>query len=123
MKGLKITYWVSTGLISAMMIMAAYGYFTNPMMKTAFVHLGFPDYFRLELGAAKLLGALALIVPMIPRKIKEFAYAGFVIVFVSAFIAHLSSGDPMSVAVGAVVALVVLITSYITYAKLESDKK
>jgi hypothetical protein len=56
-------------------------------------HLGFPDYFRIELGAGKLLGAIALILPFVPRKVKEFAYAGFTIIFVSAFIAHLASGD------------------------------
>ena len=46
----KIIYWTSTVLISLMMLSSAWGYFTNPDMKGAFVHLGFPDYFRIELG-------------------------------------------------------------------------
>ena len=70
MKTNKIIYWTTTGVISAMMVFSAYGYFSNPDMKAAFVHLGFPDYFRIELGVLKILGALALILPMVPAKIK-----------------------------------------------------
>lgn len=94
----KIIYWTTTGIISAMMVFSAYGYFSNPDMKAAFVHLGFPDYFRIELGVLKVLGALALILPMVPNKIKSFAYFGFALTFVSAFIAHTASGDPIAVA-------------------------
>jgi hypothetical protein len=119
MKTEKIIYWVSTSLISAMMLFAAFGYFTSPVMQEAFVHLGFPDYFRVELGAAKVLGAIALILPWVPGRIKEFAYFGFAVTFVSAFIAHLSSGDPLTVAFNPVMALIFLVVSYITYSKLK----
>lgn len=104
----KIIYWTTTGIISAMMIFSAYGYFSNPDMKAAFVHLGFPDYFRIELGVLKILGALALILPMVPAKIKSFAYFGFALTFVSAFIAHIASGDPMSVGTAPIIFLVIL---------------
>ncbi|PJJ09780.1 DoxX-like protein [Flavobacterium sp. 1] len=104
----KIIYWATTGIICAMMVFSAYGYFSNPDMKAAFVHLGFPDYFRIELGVLKILGALALILPMVPAKIKSFAYFGFALTFVSAFIAHTASGDPMSVAVAPIIFLVIL---------------
>jgi hypothetical protein len=57
-----------------MMIFSAFGHFTNPDMKAVFVHLVFPNYFRIELGTAKILGALALIFPMFSNKIKSFAY-------------------------------------------------
>ena len=80
MKKDKIIYWVSTGLISAMMLFSAYAYFTSSQISEAFKHLGFPDFFRVELGSAKLLGALVLLIPQIPVKIKEWAYAGFGIV-------------------------------------------
>jgi hypothetical protein len=104
----KIIYWTTTGIISAMMVFSAYGYFSNPDMKAAFVHLGFPDYFRIELGVLKVFGALALILPMVPNKIKSFAYFGFALTFISAFIAHTASGDPMSVAVAPIIFLVIL---------------
>ena len=118
MKTDKIIFWVSTSLISFMMLFAGFAYLTSTMAKSGFVHLGFPDYFRVELGIAKFLGAMALILPWTPKKIKEFAYAGFTITFVSAFIAHLSSGDQLKDALNPVVALVVLSISYLYYIRI-----
>ncbi len=109
----KIIFWVTTGLVAAMMLFSAFGYFTNPDMKAAFVHLGFPDYFRVELGAFKILGALALLLPMTPSKIREFAYFGFGLVFISAAYAHLSSGDGMGNIIPPLVFLAVLVVSYL----------
>jgi hypothetical protein len=113
MKTNKIIFWVTTGIVSAMMLYSAFSYLTNEAMKGAFVHLGFPSYFRIELAVAKILGAIVLILPMIPNRLKEFAYAGFAITFISAFIAHLSSGDPVSIAIMPLVFLVILVISYV----------
>jgi uncharacterized membrane protein len=121
MKTGKIIYWITTGIITAMMLFSAFGYFTNADMKAAFVHLGFPDYFRIELGILKVFGALVLILPMVSDKIKSFAYFGFTLAFVSAFIAHLSSGDPISVAIIPIVFLVILGVSY--YFRIKTEKK
>jgi hypothetical protein len=108
-----IIFWITTGIVSVMMLFSAFNYLTNEVMKGAFVHLGFPSYFRIELAIAKILGAIVLILPLIPNRLKEFAYTGFAITFISAFIAHLASGDPVSVALMPVVFLVILIVSYI----------
>ncbi|HUM50880.1 MAG TPA: DoxX family protein [Chitinophagales bacterium] len=113
----KIIYWTTTAIISLMMLFSAYNYITNEEMKSGFVHLGFPSYFRIELAIAKILGALVLLIPVLPNQLKEFAYSGFFIVFVSAFIAHLSSGDPISIAIMPVAFLVILLVSYIYYQK------
>ncbi|CAH0997372.1 hypothetical protein EMA8858_03504 [Emticicia aquatica] len=118
MKKDKIIYWVSTGLIGAMMIFSGYSYFTNPQMADAFKHVGFPDFFRIELGYAKLLGAFVLLIPQIPSKIKEWAYAGFGIVFISAAIAHNNSGDPTSAALTPLIMLVILVVSNIYFSKV-----
>jgi len=118
MKWDKTIYWVSTALISLMMLFAAFSYFTSPMAKTGFAHLGFPDYFRIELGTAKILGVIALILPGIPARLKGFAYSGFTIVFISAFIAHISSSDPVTVALNPVIALVLLAVSYIYFLRI-----
>ena len=59
----------------------------------AFVHLGFPGYFKVELTTAKILGVLALLIPGVPSKVKEFAYFGFGITLISASIAHFGRGD------------------------------
>lgn len=60
MKAIKIIYWITTGLIVLGMLANVYNYFFNPALKVAFAHLGFPDWFRVELGTAKLLGAVVV---------------------------------------------------------------
>lgn len=111
MKKNSSIYWISTGLLSAMMLLSAYNYLADPQMAAAFTHLGFADYFRYELAIAKVLGALALLIPPIPVRVKEWAYAGFGITFISAAIAHISSGDPVTAAIMPLVFLAVLVIS------------
>jgi len=57
-----------------------------------FTHLGFPEYFRVELSWVKLLGVVVLLTPVSSR-LKEWAYAGFAITLASALIAHFAVGD------------------------------
>jgi hypothetical protein len=57
--------------------------------------LGFPDYFRIELVIAKIIGAVLLLIPQLPSRIKEWIYAGFAITMISAMIAHICSHDPI----------------------------
>ncbi len=114
----RIIFWAATGLFSAMMLMGAFNYFTNPAMVEGFKHLGFPDYFRVELGIAKILGALALLIPQVPVRVKEWAYAGFGFVLISAVLAHLSVGDPVSGTIAIFVGFLFLTISYIYRGKL-----
>ena len=117
MKTLRITYWVTTALVGLMMTYSAYAYLTDAAMKQGFVHLGFPDYFRVELAIAKFIGVVLLLAPVPPRW-KEWAYAGFVINFVSAIIAHNASGDPLTNSVAPFIFLVLVLVSYFTYHRL-----
>lgn len=121
MKKDKIIYWVSTGIIGVMMLFSAFNYFTNPQMIEGFKHFGFPDYFRVELGLAKILGALVLLIPQIPTKIKEWAYAGFGIVFISASTAHFNSGDAAAMIVTPMVLLGILAVSNIYFSKISKS--
>jgi putative copper export protein len=116
MKALKITYWVTTAIVAIMMTYSAYAYLTQPAIAQAFIHLGFPSYFRVELAVAKLIGAILILTPLSSR-VKEWAYAGFAFTFISAFIAHTASGDPVSVRTMPVVFLAVLAVSYYTWYK------
>ncbi len=118
-KTIKIIYWISTALVSLMMTFSAYSYLTNESIKQGFHHLGFPDYFRVELAIAKILGAVVLLLP-IKGLWKEWAYAGFAFTFISAFIAHTASGDPINNRVGPVVFLIVLLLSYFTFHKAKT---
>jgi hypothetical protein len=119
MKATKITYWITTSLVTLSLAMAGLMYFLNPEVAAGFAHLGFPDYFRKELGIAKILGAFVLILPMIPRNVKEWAYAGAGITFISASVAHASSGDPANAVIMPIVQLLILATSYVMYARLQ----
>ncbi len=110
----KYIYWGSTILLALMMAASGTMYFIAEDMAQTFAQLGFPDYFRIELGVAKILGAAALLVPL-PRAVKEWTYAGFTISFVSAVIAHLASGDPIATIIPPVVAFLILAASYTTY--------
>jgi len=116
MKAAKITYWITTAIVALMMTYSCYAYLTQDVAKQAFQHLGFPDYFRVELAFAKLIGAILLIAPIASRA-KEWVYAGFAITFISAFIAHTASGDPVNNRAMPLIFLGLLIASYVTYHK------
>jgi uncharacterized membrane protein YphA (DoxX/SURF4 family) len=122
MKTTKITYWILTAIVALMMYYSAFAYFTAPQMAANFKHLGYPDYFRIELAIAKLIGATLLLAPVAAR-VKEWTYSGFIIVFISAFIAHTCSGDPVNYRIIPVIFLVLLVGSYISYHKLQRNNK
>lgn len=119
MKKIKLTYWISTGLFALLMSFSAFMYFSAPEMKANFQHLGFNDAFRVELGIAKFLGALALILPMVGRSVKEWAYAGFGITLISASIAHTHAGDPTNMVVSPLVIFLILGVSYFAYNRMQ----
>ena len=92
-RGTTLGYWSFTALFCLEMCFTAYYEFL-PQGAQAFTRLGFPsDAFRVELSLAKLVGAAALPLPMVPARLKEWAYAGFAINLVSALIAHASISD------------------------------
>ena len=118
MKTLKITYYATTAIISGMMLFIAFETLTKPEVKVSMAHLGFPDYFRIELGISKIIGAVFLWLPV--RFLKEFAYSGFAIMFASASLAHFVVGDPSSKVIAGMVFLAILITSYVCHTKLQN---
>jgi hypothetical protein len=91
-KATTIFYWIATALFCLQMIFTAYAQLRLPQVAEAFAHLGFPDYFRVELSWGKLLGVVLLLAP-VPARLKEWAYAGFAIDLGSALIAHFAVGD------------------------------
>ena len=91
-KAKTIVYWIVTAVFCLQMSFTAYAELRLPQVAAAFIHLGFPAYFRVELSWAKLLGVVLTLAP-VPARLKEWAYAGFAINLASALIAHLSVGD------------------------------
>jgi hypothetical protein len=111
--GRKIAYWASTGLISAMSLFAAFAYLSGGAQAVeGFAHVGYPQQLRILLGIAKLLGAITLLVPGLP-KLKEWAYAGFTFAWIAASVAHYLAKDGPK-AFMPLVLLVLLAISYVT---------
>ena len=109
----KVTYWVSTSLLAALSVFAAFAYLSgSPQAVQGFAHVGYPQQLRIILGIAKLLGAITLVIPGLP-KLKEWAYAGFTFAWVSAFIAHYLAKDGPK-AFMPMILLVFLFVSYVT---------
>jgi hypothetical protein len=125
----KTIYRTTTGIVCAVMIFSIINFIFNDHFpfpngpEGAFVHLGLPHYFKIELTTAKILGLLALLIPSVPFKIKEFAYFGFGITLFSASIAHFARGDArLSVLfiIDPLFFLVLLILSYVYFEKSHS---
>lgn len=90
MKKTKIIFWVSTvfiflfeGIMPISTLLFAPQY-TNAGTKP----LGYPDYFAVALTIMKFLGALAILLPPVPGRLKEWAYAGLTFNLVFAIISH-----------------------------------
>ena len=94
MKSTNIIYWISTGLVSALMTLSAIPDIIKVPDAVEMVtkHLGYPLYFLVFIGVAKLLGSIAILVPGFPR-IKEWAYAGFFFDLIAAVYSSISVGD------------------------------
>ena len=125
MKRNKLIYWISTGIVSAVMVFSilSFTFFEYAMYpEGAFKHLGLPPYFKIEITIAKALGLLALLIPGIPPGIKGFAYAGFGITLFSASFAHYSTGDGFMYIIDPLLFLGILIVSYIYWKKIEVTK-
>jgi hypothetical protein len=119
MKTTKITYWTATILIFLMDgVMPALTSNTE-LARQGISHLGYPDYFRVMLTLFKILGALALILPAIKGRIKEWAYAGFTFNFVSAAISHWVVDGFGGQTIFPLVALAILLVSYFAYHRIK----
>ena len=118
-KGLTIGFWIATAIFCLQMSFTAYAQLRLPQVAQTFVHLGFPDYFRVELSWAKLLGVVLLLAP-VPARLKEWAYAGFAINLGSAIVAHVAMGDGPEAWGWAVATGVLWGASYVLWRRLEA---
>ena len=84
----KVLYWVSTALLTAIMLFSVYNYFFNyEVISGFFEHFQYPTYLVYPLAVAKLLGLLA-IWGNFSELLKNLAYAGFFYNTILAFLAH-----------------------------------
>ena len=117
MKRDKIIYYISTGLLTLLMLFSAGMYiFNHAMVETMFIGFGYPTYIIYPLAGAKILGLFAIWNPKF-TVLKDWAYAGFFFDFVLAYFAHkmINDGDE----VVAIIAIVLLTVSYIFRKRIE----
>jgi hypothetical protein len=110
MKSVKIIYWTSTIVFAVFMAFTAIPSLMNVKEALdAMARLGYPLYFTKFIAVAKILGAIALLVPGFP-KIREWAYAGlFFDLIGAAFSIYSTSGlrpDILYVVVPALVGII-----------------
>ncbi len=106
-----IIYKIITGLFTALVLMGASQYFFNhEVVVGMFKSLAFPTYLIYPMGIAKVLGLVA-IWSNISKRLKEWAYAGFVFNFLLAISAHINVNDGEFMP--AVMALLFVIASYV----------
>jgi len=120
MKKTKIIFWVTTIIIFLMEgVIPAFTSQTE-LAKEGIRHLGYPSYFGNALVVFKVLGGLALVIPLVSRRIKEWAYAGFAFDFIFASISHGAIDGMDFQTFFPLIFLVLLVISYIAYHKINA---
>ena len=81
------------------------------------------SFFRAELSVAKMAGVFALLIAVVPPRLKEWVYAGFAFNLVSAFIAHASIHDRAAAFAPSTITGVLWAFSYVFWRGLESARR
>lgn len=114
----KIIYWTTTTIIFLMEGLMPALTFQTELAKQGISHLGYPPYFGNALVVFKVFGSLILIIPQMPKKLKELAYAGFVFNFLFASISHFAVEGMNFQSFFPLIFLGILAVSYVYYQKI-----
>jgi len=116
----RIIFWTTTIILFIMEGLIPAFTSQTELAKEGIRHLGYPEYFGNALVVFKVLGALILIIPQVPKRIKEWAYAGFAFDFIFAGISHFAVDGMGFQSFFPFVFLVILLASYYSYHKLNT---
>lgn len=118
-KTISITYWIITGLFSAFIIFSSMGGITLEPQAVALMHdhLGYPNFFIQWFSVIKIIGAIAILLPMIPARVKEWAYFGFFVDLLTAVFSFIAVGDAVSNWAPMILFVAVLAAAYGIYHK------
>ena len=123
MKKDKIIYWSSTIIIFLFEGVMPALTFQSELAKEGIRHLGYPTYFGNALVVFKVLGTLTLIIPQMPKRLKEWAYAGFAFDFLFASISYFAVEGVVFFSFFPFIFIGILAISYIYYHKLKDSSK
>jgi uncharacterized membrane protein YphA (DoxX/SURF4 family) len=107
-----IAYWIATIFGPASFVIGGILNLSQSEEVVATMHhLGYPAYFASILGAWKLLGVIAILMPRVPR-LKEWAYAGFFFDLTGAAISQAAVGDGVADIIAPLVFLALVLASW-----------
>lgn len=122
MKKDKIIFWTATIIIALFEgVMPALTSQTE-LAKEGIRHLGYPEYFGNAIVIFKVVGVIVLLIPQVPKRIKEWAYAGFAFDFIFATISHWAVDGINGQTFLPLLIFAILVVSYLYYHKLNADK-
>lgn len=108
----KIIYWIATGFLAFGMLAGGVQQLLQIGGYVEIVNqLGYPIYLLSILGAWKILGVVAVLIPKFPL-VKEWAYAGFFFAMSGAAISHITVARSFSEAVPSLILLAVTVVSW-----------
>ncbi len=125
MKKHKIIFWVTTSIIFLIEGLMPLGtlIFTPEYFNAGTKPLGYPDYFAYALIIFKILGATAIMLPPLPDRLKEWAYAGLIFTLIFALMSHIIVDKNIGYILMPVAIGVILTLSYISYHKINLAPK
>lgn len=119
----KILFWATTSIIFLFEGVMPALTSQSEMAKQGISHLQYPAYFATALVIFKIIGAIVLMIPQLPKRIKEWAYAGFTFNCLFAAISNtVVDGFGVSTFFPLVI-LGILAVSYFSYHKLLNAPK
>lgn len=123
MKKDKILFWTATSLIALFEGVMPALTSQSELAKEGIRHLGYPEYFGNALVVFKILGVLILIIPQMPKRLKEWAYAGFTFDFIFAMISHGAVDGINGETFIPLIAVGILAVSYVSFHRLNVSKQ
>lgn len=89
----NVGYWLATSVVAFIFgVGGAMDLSLAQPVRETLDQLGYPAYFGVIIGVWKVLGAIAVLAPRLPR-LKEWAYAGMVFDLTGAVASHAAVGD------------------------------
>ena len=118
MKKIKIAYWIFTILFSFIMVGSAIpDIMVDKIAVDGFAQMGLSPALVPFVGYAKVLGVLAILLPRVPERLREWAYAGLVFDLIGATYLIIAAGLPIENWSFMVLPLFLAFGSYIFYHK------
>lgn len=116
----KKIYWAVTIIAMVLIVLPSY-FASREYLEETIRRMEFPSYFGSELEILKIVGAVIILIPAIPTMFKEWSYAGFGILLLSASLAHFQI-DGWAKGIAPLVPFAILSVSYYYFRKLNYAK-